>query len=105
MRKESSRAVDPTKVLSALANRPALKPLRGAALMVAKHRRQIRQAMRMGHSLTTIATQLKVPKSTLQRHINDAGLFWRKPRTKKGRAVKQNLSAIKRAKLAAMANV
>lgn len=93
------------RALTHLVESPAIPPLTEAARVVAGHRRLIRKAMRMGHGLDTLSKELKLPKRTLQRHLNDVGLFFRKPRTKKGQAVKRNLAAIYRAKMAALSNV
>lgn len=96
---------DESKVLLRLSVTPAMPPLTKAARIVSNNRKLIRKAMRMGHNLDTLSRELKLPKRTLQRHINEAGLYFRKPRTKKGHAVKRNLTAISRAKFAAGANV
>lgn len=72
---------------------------------MASNRRLIRKAMRMGHGLETLSRELHVPKYTLQRYLHKAGLFFRKPRVRKGHAVKQNRAAISRAKMAVLANV
>lgn len=101
--KEAS--LDRARALNKLVETPAIGPLTEAAKVVASNRRLIRKAMRMGHSLATISQELRVPRRTLQRHLNEVGLFFRKPRVRKGRAVKRNLAAISRAKMAALANV
>ena len=98
-------AIDRSMALKSLVNRPAVPRLTEAARVVAGNRRLIRKAMRLGHSLDTLARELKLPKRTLQRNLNEAGLFFRKPRAKNGRAVKRNKAAILRAKMAALANI
>jgi AraC-like DNA-binding protein len=96
---------DARKALARLVQQLAIPQVTEAAKAVAANRRLIRKAMRLGHSLETIARELRMPKRTLQRHMNNAGLFFRKPRTKKGHAVKKNLAAISRAKMRVLANV
>lgn len=76
-----------------------------AARVVSSNRSLIRKAMRMGHGLTTLSKHLSIPKRTLQRHLNEAGLFFRKPRTKKGAPIKRNKTAISAARQRALANV
>ena len=93
------------KALNQLATTPAVPQLTEAARLVASNRKMLRRAMRLGHSLDTLSRELHVPKRTLQRHLNEAGLFFRKPRVKKGHAIKRNLAAINRAKLRILANV
>ena len=97
--------IDRSTALKSLVNKPAIPRLTEAARVVAGNRRLIRKAMRMGHSLDTLARELRLPKRTLQRHLNEAGLFFREPRAKSGHAVKRNKVAILRAKMAALANV
>jgi hypothetical protein len=94
-----------SKALAPLVERAAVPLLTEAALVVAGNRRLIRKAMRMGHSLDALARALQLPKRTLQRHLNEAGLFFRKPRAKKGHAVIRNKGAILRAKTVALVNV
>ena len=104
MRSKNS-STDRVPVLLRLVKNPAIPRLSEAGRVVAGNRRLIRKAMRMGHGLDTLSKELKLPKRTLQRQLNEVGLFFRKPRTKKGQAVKRNLAAISRAKMAALANV
>jgi transcriptional antiterminator len=73
-----------SKILTRLILRSPEKKLSEAARIVAEHRNLIRRAIRRGHSLNTLAAELRVPKRTLQRHLNLAGLFLRKPRTGRG---------------------
>ena len=103
--RSNNSILDTSKILLRLSITPATSSLTKAWRVVAGNRKLIRKAMRMGHSLETLSKELQLPKRTLQRHLNEAGLFYRKPRTKKGHAVKRNLTAISRAKLAAGANV
>jgi hypothetical protein len=97
--------IDRSKVLALLIERPAIPSLSDAARVVASNRRMIRKAMRLGHGLATLSKELRLPKRTLQRHLNEMGLFFRKPRTQRGHAVKRNLVAITRAKLTALSNI
>ncbi len=79
-------------------DRPAEKKLSEAAETVAKNRGLLRRAIRRGHSLSVIAAELKLSKRTLQRHLNLAGIFFRKPRTNSGTVVrpyKRRKSALK----------
>ncbi len=94
-----------TRGLLRLALTPAVPKETEAARLVAKNRRLIRKAMRMGHGLEVIARELRLPKRTLQRYLSEAGLFFRKPRKRVGHAVKRNLAAISRAKMTHLANV
>ncbi len=96
---------DSAKALLRLVEAPAVPRITAAARIVAQNRRMIRKAMRLGHGLDTLSRELKLPKRSLQRQLNEVGLFFRKPRVKKGRAVKRNLAAISRAKMAALTNV
>ena len=100
-----STTADARKTLIRLAGRPAMPELSEAARVVATHRRLIRKAMKMGHSLDTMARELNLPKRTLQRHMNEAGLFFRKPRVNKGHAVKKNRAALLRAKVVLGSNI
>ena len=77
-------SIDRAKILARLASRPPRKQLSEAATVVEAYRSQIRRAIRRGHSLQTLATELRLPKRTLQRHLNLAGLFFRKPRKNRG---------------------
>lgn len=79
---------DRTKALRRLLERPADKRPSEAAQIVAENRSLLRRAIRRGHSLATIASEIKLPKRTLQKHLNLAGLFFRKPRTKKGSVIR-----------------
>jgi hypothetical protein len=97
--------LDPELVLARLVKNPALPPLSEAARVVARNRKLIRKAMRMGHGLETLSKELQLPKRALQRQLNEVGLFIRKPRTNRGNVVKRNLVAIARAKMIALANV
>lgn len=96
---------DHSKALARLVQRPAVPVLTPAARVVAANRKLIRKAMRLGYGLEVISQALNLPKRTLQRELNEAGLFFRKPRSKKGRAVAKNVAAIAKAKQAALANV
>ncbi len=55
---------------------------------VRKNRSMLRKVIRRGHSLEVIATKLNYKKRTLQKYLNLAGLFFRKPRVNKGRAIR-----------------
>jgi hypothetical protein len=90
--------LDARKILARLVEEPAFPKMSEVAKIVAANRRLIRKAMRVGHTLERISRELHVPKRTLQYHMNEAGLFFRKPRARKGHAVKKNLAAISRAK-------
>jgi hypothetical protein len=94
-----------TQALSRLATLPAVPRLTEAALAVMANRKLIRKAMRMGHRLDALSVSLQIPKRTLQRHLNEAGLFFRKPRSKTGTVVRPKKSAVLRGKTAAIANV
>jgi len=96
---------DAAKILLRLSQIPAPRRLTGAEAVVMAHRRLIRKAIRMGHSLDTLSKELGIPRSTLQRHLNSAGIFWRKPRVRKGTAVKKSLVAISHAKMRTASNV
>lgn len=76
------------KALTRLLLRAPEKRVSDAAKAVAEHRSLIRRAIRRGHSLGTIAAELKVSKRTLQRHLNAAGIFFRKPRKNRGGVVR-----------------
>jgi hypothetical protein len=93
------------KALSQLIQKPAEIRMTEAARIIAGNRRLIRKAMRMGHGLEAISRELSIPKSTLQRHLNSMGLFFRKPRKKKGEVIRPNSGAISRAKTAALAKI
>jgi len=80
--------MDRARILDRLAQCTPEKKLSEAAQVVAQHRNLIRRAIRRGHSLDTLARELKLPKRTLQRHLNLAGLFFRKPRINKGVVVR-----------------
>ena len=97
--------LDRVKALNRLVAAPATVLLPEAAQVVAANRKLIRKAMRMGHGLETLSRELQLPKRTLQRHLNDAGLFFRKPRVKKGTVIRPTRGAISRAKAAALANI
>lgn len=97
--------LDRSKALSHLAEMPATMLLPEAAQVVAANRKLIRKAMRMGHGLDALSRELRLPKRTLQRHLNDAGLFFRKPRVKKGTVIRPTRGALFRARAAALANV
>ena len=77
-----------TKALTRLLERSPEKRVSEAAEVVAKNRSLLRRAIRRGHSLAVIAAELKLPKRTLQRHLNMAGMFFRKPRTNSGTVVR-----------------
>jgi hypothetical protein len=81
-------SLDRAQVLLRLVERPPLKKQSEAAQVVDEHRRLIRRAMRRGHSLTTLARELNVPKRALQKELNIAGLFFRKPRKNRGVVVR-----------------
>jgi hypothetical protein len=98
-------SVNQGKVLRSLVNTPAIPRLSDAGRSVLENRTQIRKAMRQGHGLDAISRELRVNKRTLQRHLSSIGLFFRKPRTKRGHAVKKNLAAIARAQMRRMNNV
>lgn len=83
-----SSSFDRAKILARLATNPPKKRLSLAAQVVAEHRNLIRRALRKGHSLQTLATELKLPKRTLQRQLNLAGLFVRTPRTGRGAVIR-----------------
>jgi DNA-binding NarL/FixJ family response regulator len=93
------------KVLKTLVNTPAVPRLSDAGRTVLENRNRIRKAMRQGHGLDAISRELRVSKRTLQRHLSSIGLFFRKPRTKRGHAVKKNLAAIARAQMRRLTNV
>ena len=80
--------VDRGAVLSRLVEKSPEKKLTEAALVVSQHRGLIRKAMRLGYSLHTLSSELKLPKRTLQRHLNLAGMFFRRPRVNKGVVVR-----------------
>jgi ribosome-binding protein aMBF1 (putative translation factor) len=80
--------IDRKAVLSKLASSAPLKLLSEAEEVVTKYRSLIRRAIRAGHSLQALATELKLPKRTLQRHLTKAGLFFRKPRVNKGTVIR-----------------
>ena len=75
-------------VLTRLIGKKPEKRLSAAAAVVAKHRRLLRRAIRRGHSIAVISKELGIPARTLQRHLNNAGLFFRMPRVKKGKAIR-----------------
>ena len=77
-----------TKALVRLLERPPAKRLSEAAAVVAQNRSLLRRAIRRGHSLATIAAELKLSKRTLQRHLHLSGLFFRKPRRNTGTVVR-----------------
>ena len=81
-------SIDRGAVLSRLVDNLPEKQLTEAAAVVVQHRGLIRKAMRLGYSLETLSIELKLPKRTLQRHLNLAGLFFRKPRVNKGVVVR-----------------
>ena len=99
------KSEDRKKVLVRLAKQPAVGNLTETERVVVANRRLIKKAMRMGHGLDVLSLELRLPKRTLQRHMNMVGLFFRKPRSKKGEAVKRNAKAILRAKQVILANV
>ena len=78
----------PAEVLGRLVVESPAKRLTTAAQIVAEHKRLLRRAIRRGHSLAVISRELHVPKRTLQRHLSLAGLFFRRPRAKKGTAIR-----------------
>ena len=82
-------SIDRGRVLTRLLDRTPKRRLSEAAQVVAMHRSLIRRAIRRGHSLQTLATELQLPKRTLQRHLNFAGLFFRHPRTNKGSVIRR----------------
>ena len=75
-------------VLTRLIGKKPEKRLSAAAAVVAKHRRLLRRAIRRGHSVAVISKELGIPPRTLQRHLNNAGLFFRRPRVKTGKAIR-----------------
>lgn len=75
-------------ILSRLAKNSPEKALTPVAKIVSENRGALRRAIRRGHSLKAISEELKVPARTLQRHLSLAGLFFRKPRTKTGKAIR-----------------
>jgi hypothetical protein len=79
---------NPAVVLTRLVEKSPENPLTAAAAIVAQHRSLIRRAIRRGHSLAVISKELRIPQRTLQRHLSEAGLFFRKPRVKKGAAIR-----------------
>lgn len=81
-------SLDRGKALDRLLDSPPRKRRPEAAQVVDEYRSQIRRAMRRGHSLETLATELRLPKRTLQRYLNLAGLFFRKPRKNRGVVVR-----------------
>lgn len=81
-------SLDRSKALTRLLQRPAEKRRSAAAQIVADNRSLLRRAIRRGHSLATIAAEIRMPKRTLQKHLNLAGLFFRQPRKKKGLAIR-----------------
>lgn len=89
---------NPAAILTRLAEKTPDKRLSAAAVIVTQHRRLLRRAIRRGHSMAVISTELRIPKRTLQRHLSDAGLFFRKPRVKKGTAIRPYKSQTKTSK-------
>lgn len=81
-------SIDRSKALTRLLHRPVSKRRSEAAQIVAENRSLLRRAIRRGHSLATIAAEIKMPKRTLQKHLNLAGLFIRRPRKKKGLVIR-----------------
>jgi hypothetical protein len=100
-----SNRSDVSKALSRLLVKPASIRISEAEKIVSGNRRLIRKAMRQGHDLAAISRELSIPKGTLQKHLNAAGLFFRKPRKQKGEVIRPSRGAISRAKNAALANV
>lgn len=82
-------SLDRAKVLTRLLARAPERRVSEAAQVVAVHRSLIRRAIRRGHSLQTLAVELQLPKRTLQRQLNLAGLFFRHPRTNKGSVIRR----------------
>lgn len=76
------------KALENLLTRTPERRASKAAEVVKNNRSLLRRAIRRGHSLATIASELKVNKRTLQRHLTLAGIFFRKPRTNSGTVVR-----------------
>jgi hypothetical protein len=83
--KTSSQA---STILTRLLEKAPEKRLSRVAEIVIKNRLLLRRAIRRGHSLAAIAKELDVPARTLQRHLNNARLFFRSPRKKKGVAIR-----------------
>jgi hypothetical protein len=81
-------ARDRREALARLLARPADKRLSPAAQFVADNRTALRRLIRRGHSLSRISTEVGFPKRTLQKQLNLAGLFFRKPRRRKGAAIR-----------------
>lgn len=79
---------DHERILTRLANTPPSEPRSDVAKTVKKHRGLLIRALRKGHSLDHISEELRIPKKTLQRHLNEAGIFLRKPRKNKGSVVR-----------------
>jgi hypothetical protein len=77
-----------TQNLRKLVGSPAKRRLGHAEAIVIQCRVLIRQAMRRGHSLEAIAVAVNVKPRTLQNHLGKAGLFFRRPRTKKGTVIR-----------------
>jgi AraC-like DNA-binding protein len=80
--------LNPAAVLTRLVEKTPEKPLTAAAAIVAQHRSLLRRAIRRGHSLAVISKELRISKRTLQRHLSEAGLFFRQPRVNKGTAIR-----------------
>jgi len=80
--------INATAILHRLAKKSPEKALTPVAKIVAENRGVLRKAIRRGHSLKAISEELKVAARTLQRHLSLAGLFFRKPRTKTGKAIR-----------------
>lgn len=97
--------LDPSKALARLLGKPAIVRMSSAERIVNTNRSLIRRAMREGHGLDAIARELSIHKMTLKRHLHKAGLFFRKPRTKRGVVIRPKKSAILRAKNATLANI
>lgn len=92
-KKERSAAADINAdrkaILERLATTPPAKTKSEAEEVVMKFRGLIRRAIRAGHSLQTLADELKLSKRTLQRQLTNAGLFFRRPRVKNGKAIRR----------------
>lgn len=100
----TTKKTDPSKALARLLEKPAKVKVGTAEQIITSNLRLIRRAMREGHGLDAISRELSIPKATVKRHLNNAGIFFRKPRTNRGTVIRPKKSAILRAKNAALAN-
>jgi hypothetical protein len=74
-------------------------------VVVKEHGRLIQSAIRKGHSLRSIAQAVNLGPRTLQKYLSLAGIFFRKPRKKKGRVIRPYKARQKQAVAGPEANV